>query len=57
MNPTSENRRYWKEILEEHGIKSIFIESSCDNQEIIEQNVRRVKISSPDVPPYQKLGL
>ena len=51
VNPTSQNRRYWKEILGEHGIQTIFIESSCDNQEIIEQNVRSVKISSPDVPP------
>ena len=55
VNPTSQNRRYWKEILEEHGIQTIFIESSCDDQEIIEQNVRSVKISSPDVSPYQKL--
>ena len=49
VNPTSQQRRYWKEILEQHGIHTIFIESSCDNQEIIEQNVRSVKISSPDV--------
>lgn len=56
MNPTSQNRRYWKEILEQHGIQTIFIESSCDNREIIEQNVRSVKISSPDVTPYQKLA-
>jgi 6-phosphofructo-2-kinase / fructose-2,6-biphosphatase 4 len=56
VNPTSQNRRYWKEILEQHGIQTIFIESSCDNREIIEQNVRSVKISSPDVIPYQKLA-
>jgi predicted kinase len=53
VNPTSQNRRDWKDILEQHGIKTIFIESSCDNQEIIEQNVRSVKISSPDVSLYQ----
>ena len=51
VNPTSVMRRGWKETLDEHGIQTIFIESLCDNQEIIEQNVRSVKISSPDVPP------
>ena len=57
VNPTSAHRRKWKETFEQHGIQTIFIESLCDNQEIIEQNVRSVKISSPDVlslttPPY-----
>jgi 6-phosphofructo-2-kinase/fructose-2,6-biphosphatase 4 len=51
VNPTSQNRRAWKEILDSYGIQTIFIESLCDNQEIIEQNVRSVKISSPDVLP------
>jgi len=53
VNPTSKGRRQWKDIFERHGIQTIFIESSCDNEEIIEQNVRSVKISSPDVshPP------
>jgi len=50
VNPTSAHRRKWKETFEQHGIQTIFIESLCDNQEIIEQNVRSVKISSPDVP-------
>jgi 6-phosphofructo-2-kinase/fructose-2,6-biphosphatase 4 len=49
VNPTTEIRRSWKETFEKHGIQTIFVESSCDNQEIIEQNVRSVKISSPDV--------
>jgi hypothetical protein len=54
VNPTSQIRRNWKEALGEHGIQSIFVESLCDNQEIIEQNVRRVKISSPDVCRFNK---
>lgn len=29
--------------------KTLFIESWCDDERIIEENVRRVKISSPDV--------
>jgi len=51
VNPTREHRRYWKEMLERHEIQSIFVESWSNNQEIIEQNVRRVKIGSPDVFP------
>ena len=49
VNPTSATRRLWKELMDQHGIQTIFIESVCDNSEIIEQNVRSVKISSPDV--------
>ena len=29
--------------------KTLFIESACDDERIIEENVRNVKISSPDV--------
>ena len=59
VNQTSPMRRGWKEMLDAHGIQTIFIESLCDNQEIIEQNVRSVKISSPDVqsPPLPSLLL
>lgn len=32
-----------------HCIQTLFIESWCDDYRIIEENVRRVKISSPDV--------
>lgn len=30
-------------------MQTLFIESWCDDERIIEENVRRVKISSPDV--------
>lgn len=30
-------------------IQTLFIESACDDERIIEENVRSVKISSPDV--------
>ena len=53
VNPTSKMRRDWKEIFAEHDIQTIFIESICDNTEIIEQNVRSVKISSPDVRLFE----
>jgi 6-phosphofructo-2-kinase/fructose-2,6-biphosphatase 4 len=55
VNPTSQTRREWKETFDKHDIQTIFIESLCDNQEIIEQNVRSVKISSPDVLPLDLL--
>lgn len=32
-----------------HVFKTLFIESACDDERIIEENVRNVKISSPDV--------
>lgn len=32
-----------------HVLKTLFIESACDDERIIEENVRNVKISSPDV--------
>ena len=51
VNPTTQHRRSWKEMLEQHDVQTIFVESLCNNNEIIEQNVRRVKIGSPDVPP------
>jgi hypothetical protein len=49
VNAISAERRVWKATLDQHGIQTIFVESLCDDQEIIEQNVRNVKISSPDV--------
>jgi len=52
VNPTTQHRRRWKEVFEQHEIQTIFIESICDDQEIIEQNVRSVKISSPDVSSH-----
>lgn len=33
-------------------LKTLFIESACDDVRIIEENVRNVKISSPDVGSY-----
>lgn len=33
----------------DNNMQTLFIESWCDDEKIIEENVRRVKISSPDV--------
>jgi 6-phosphofructo-2-kinase / fructose-2,6-biphosphatase 4 len=49
VNPTTVQRRGMKDLLAQNGVQTVFIESLCDNPEIIEHNVRSVKISSPDV--------
>ncbi|KAK9459085.1 6-phosphofructo-2-kinase-domain-containing protein [Lipomyces oligophaga] len=48
VNPTAAGRRVLVKELNQHGIQVLFIESICDRPEIIEANVRSVKISSPD---------
>lgn len=39
-----------------HQRQTLFIESACDDERIIEENVRSVKISSPDVGLEAELG-
>ena len=41
--------------MNSRAFKTLFIESVCEDQRIIEENVRNVKISSPDVS-YQIFG-
>lgn len=48
VNPLSNGRKSLAKEFAKHDIKCLFIESSCDDQRIIEENVRSVKISSPD---------
>jgi len=48
VNPLAAGRRSLQKEFAKHDIKVLFIESSCDDQRIIEENVRSVKISSPD---------
>jgi 6-phosphofructo-2-kinase/Histidine phosphatase superfamily (branch 1) len=48
VNPLIAGRRSLAKEFAKHQIKTLFIESSCDDQRIIEENVRSVKISSPD---------
>ncbi|KAF9449831.1 bifunctional 6-phosphofructo-2-kinase/fructose-2,6-bisphosphate 2-phosphatase [Macrolepiota fuliginosa MF-IS2] len=47
-NGRSDARARLAEKFDKKGIHIIFLESSCDNKEIIERNIRSVKISSPD---------
>jgi adenylylsulfate kinase-like enzyme len=48
VNPLSAGRRSLAKEFAKHDIETLFIESSCDDERIIEENVRSVKISSPD---------
>ncbi|EER29031.1 6-phosphofructo-2-kinase/fructose-2,6-bisphosphatase, putative [Coccidioides posadasii C735 delta SOWgp] len=48
VNPIAAGRRSLAKEFGKYGIQTLFIESWCDNERIIEENVQRVKISSPD---------
>ncbi|KAL1972479.1 hypothetical protein VTN31DRAFT_6893 [Thermomyces dupontii] len=48
VNPLASGRRSLAKEFAKQNIETLFIESMCDDPKIIEENVRRVKISSPD---------
>ena len=48
VNPLSAGRKSLAKEFAKHDIDMLFIESFCDDESIIEENVRNVKISSPD---------
>jgi 6-phosphofructo-2-kinase/fructose-2,6-biphosphatase 2 len=48
-NTTLERRRLIREIIvDKMGYKLFFVESLCDDPNIVESNIRQVKINSPD---------
>ncbi|KAI6043915.1 6-phosphofructo-2-kinase-domain-containing protein [Pisolithus marmoratus] len=47
-NGLRKNRQALAEKFDKLGIHVIMLESVCDNKEIIETNIRNVKVSSPD---------
>jgi len=47
-NSTRERRNHIRSKLESIGSKVFFIESICDNEEMLEINIRSVKLSTPD---------
>nr|ACO10182.1 6-phosphofructo-2-kinase/fructose-2,6-biphosphatase 1 [Caligus rogercresseyi] len=48
-NTTTERRKFlFEKIVIEKGFKLFFVESICDDEKIINANIRTVKISSPD---------
>lgn len=48
VNPTAAGRIVLAKEFAKHNVQTLFIESHCTDERIIEENVRNVKISSPD---------
>ena len=48
VNPLASGRRNLAKEFAKKDAQTLFIESACDDERIIEENVRSVKISSPD---------
>ncbi|TPX51279.1 hypothetical protein SeMB42_g00279 [Synchytrium endobioticum] len=47
-NTTPEKRKFVLDACNEEGVQVMFVESICDDQTIIMENIKEVKISSPD---------
>ncbi|XP_053935954.1 6-phosphofructo-2-kinase/fructose-2,6-bisphosphatase isoform X4 [Cuculus canorus] len=47
-NTTQERRDLILQFAKENGYKVLFVESICEDPDIIEQNIKQVKLSSPD---------
>lgn len=47
-NSTQERRKWVLETCNEHGVEVLFVESKCDDEELIMANIRDVKTTSPD---------
>jgi 6-phosphofructo-2-kinase / fructose-2,6-biphosphatase 4 len=53
VNPLATGRRALAKEFEKQNVQTLFIESACTDERIIEENVRSVKTTSPD---YQGWG-
>lgn len=47
-NSTLERRKWVLEVCNKNGIEVLFVESKCDDEELIMANIRDVKTTSPD---------
>ena len=47
-NSTKERRKWVMDTCTTHGIEVLFVESKCDDEEMIMANIRDVKLTSPD---------
>lgn len=47
-NSTKERRRWIKQRCDAEGIETLFVESKCDDEELIMSNILEVKTTSPD---------
>ncbi|KAK3378532.1 6-phosphofructo-2-kinase-domain-containing protein [Podospora didyma] len=48
VNPTASGRRALAKEFAKHDVQTLFLESYVDDDEILKENARNVKISSPD---------
>ncbi|KAM7194966.1 6-phosphofructo-2-kinase domain containing protein [Naviculisporaceae sp. PSN 640] len=48
VNPTAAGRRALAKEFAKHDVQTLFLESYVDDEEILKENARNVKISSPD---------
>jgi len=48
VNPTASGRRALAKEFAKHDVQTLFLESYVDDEEILKENARNVKISSPD---------
>jgi len=47
-NSTKERRRWIKERCDREGIETLYVESKCDDEDLIMSNILEVKTTSPD---------
>ncbi|KAG9234544.1 fructose-2,6-bisphosphatase-like protein [Amylocarpus encephaloides] len=47
-NSTKERRRWIKDEMDKHGIETLYVESKCDDEDLIMSNILEVKTTSPD---------
>ncbi|KAI1189300.1 6-phosphofructo-2-kinase [Nemania serpens] len=47
-NSTKERRKWLMDVCTREGIEVLFVESKCDNEELVMANIRDVKTTSPD---------
>lgn len=47
-NSTKSRRRWIKEEMDSHGIETLYVESKCDDEDLIMSNILEVKTTSPD---------
>lgn len=47
-NSTKDRRKWVRELIEAEGIEVMFVESKCDDENLILANIRDVKTTSPD---------
>ena len=47
-NSTKERRRWIKQCCDAQGVETLFVESKCDDEDLIMSNILEVKTTSPD---------